>query len=163
MAGEQRPLEPGEFEVAMPGVFPATPNASIVIPEGWEPFLWIGAMLGARRSGGTGFVPNALVTVERWPGEVSDEDGAAVLRQRIEHAKGKETQAASDEHGFRMSAEQRDPQTGPMLVQYRQRVLRRGACTDVVTVIGTCELGQAETAGRQLAAIVDSLRVDIEA
>lgn len=163
MAEQQDPADAadGARAIAAPGDFPAVPSIAIDAPEGWEPFVWAGALLGARRgAGGAGFAPNVLVTFERWPGEVSDADGQAVLRARIRQAKGRELDADAGLGGLSLGAEQRDPQLGPMLVRYRQIVRRRGVCTDVVTAVGTCTQGQRRELGEQLRTIVESLRVD---
>ena len=49
-----------------------------------------------------------------------------------------------------------------MLVRYRQILLRRGACTDVVTAVGTCTQLQRRQLEPELRAIVESLRVDAD-
>lgn len=151
--------------MSMPGEeFPAYPELGIDVPVAWEPFAWAGAAMGVRHAVSTsGFAPNVLVMIERWPGEVSDEDGAKVLRQRIAMAKGRELDAATDELGLSLGAEQRDPQRGPMLVRYRQILLRRGPVTDVATAVGTCTRTQAAAIGEELRGIVESLRASAPA
>lgn len=147
--------------VAMPGPeFPALPAVSLDVPEGWESFVWAGAVMGVKHRVSTGgFAPNVLVTIERWPGEISDTDAEQVLRQRVQAARGKELDSSRDDEGFTLGVEQRHPQQGAMIVRYRQQIVRRNGMTDAVTVVGTCTKLQRDGVGDEIRDIVASLRV----
>lgn len=147
--------------LSMPGEeFPSLPSVSLDVPEGWESFVWAGAVMGVKHRVSTGgFAPNVLVTIERWPGEISDDDAEQVLRQRIQAARGKELDSSRDAEGLSLGAEQRHPQHGTMLVRYRQQIVRHRGMTDAITVIGTFTKLQQDGVGEEIRGIVDSIRV----
>lgn len=147
--------------------FPAFPEVAIDVPAGWEPLQWAGAVLGARHLVATnGFNPNVLVTIERWPGIISHEDALTVLRQRITQGGGKERvaeSAAEPELMHYVESTQRDPRLGGLEVRSKMVVLHRGPLTEIVTAVGTSTAAQSAHVGKDIAAIVRGLRVELTA
>lgn len=145
--------------------FPAFPSIAIDVPAGWEPLQWAGSVLGARHLVATnGFNPNVLVTIERWPGEISHADALTVLRQRVTQSGAKERFASSEDApqlSHYVESTQRDPRLGGLEVRSKMVVLHRGPVTEIVTAVGTSTAAQAAHIGKDIAAIVRGLQVEV--
>jgi hypothetical protein len=135
--------------------------ATFEVPNGWEKFEWEGTLGGVRHLTATGdFHPNVLVTLDKWPGQVSAQQADEILGQQLTSAGAEVLERETFEEprpGVEVATLQRDEAGASVRVRYRLQLLAAGADTLVLTAVATYLLEQADGVDADVTSILRSV------
>ncbi|UQN14369.1 hypothetical protein [Gulosibacter sp. ACHW.36C] len=135
--------------------------ATFEVPNGWEKFEWEGTLGGVRHLTATGdFHPNVLVTLDKWPGQVSAQQADEILGQQLTLAGAEVLERETFEEprpGVEVATLQRDEAGATVRVRYRLQLLAAGANTLVLTAVATYLLEQADGVDADVTSILRSV------
>lgn len=135
--------------------------ATFEVPNGWEKFEWEGTLGGVRHRTATGdFHPNVLVTLDKWPGQVSAQQADEILGQQLTAAGAEIVERetfAEPRPGVEVATLQRDEAGASVRVRYRLQLLVAVADTLVLTAVATYLLEQAAGVATDVTSILRSV------
>lgn len=116
---------------------------------------------GVRHLTATGdFHPNVLVTLDKWPGQVSAQQADEILGQQLTLAGAEVLERETFEEprpGVEVATLQRDEAGATVRVRYRLQLLAAGANTLVLTAVATYLLEQADGVDADVTSILRSV------
>ncbi|MGO1544974.1 MAG: hypothetical protein ACTHXA_11630 [Gulosibacter sp.] len=135
-------------------------RATFDLPTNWENFDWENTIGGARHTVSShGFVPNILVTLDKWPGNVSPDEAIEIVAAQLKNA-GARILTSSDLGGeppqVELQSETTDENGMLMRTRYRLQLLAVAENTLVATAIATYLKIQEPAIESDLDRILDS-------
>lgn len=136
-------------------------RASFDLPSTWEEFHWEGTIGGARLKLTTkDFAANVLVTIDKWPDQVTGDMAIAIVSQQLKAA-GARVLTTSDLGGdppqVELRSEAKDANEAIVRTRYRLQLLGVASDTLVVTSIATYLKLQERAIESDLDRILNSL------
>lgn len=144
--------------------FPAFPNLTIDVPDGWEALAVQNTVIAAGAPAvEREFRPNVCVSVTRRPGPYSVEEAAAAAAGALEAADeyaeiGREFREVLGADGFRIEGSFLMENVGTLFQATLVGLVHHPASTDVIHAVASCSASQAETLVPVLRESLNSLR-----
>lgn len=141
-------------------------RASFDLPNTWEEFEWENTIGGARHKvSSQGFVPNVLVTLDKWPDRVTGDVAITIVSQQLKTA-GARVLTTSDLGGeppqVELQSEAKDANGTLVRTRYRLQLLEVASDTLVVTSIATYLKVQERAITGDLDRILDSITLSAQ-